>query len=106
MLAIVATALPSAALILSTDATLERGSLALASSRGARGRLQQHVHLSVSEMDAVKAKLRKGLLYNKPLTDEGAALVEELVQDHGSVSPDISWSGKFILCSCHALAVH
>lgn len=57
-------------------------------------------------LDENKAALCKQLLYNKPLTEDGEALLRALVDGGGEapVAGEQWWTGKLILRSCHDLA--
>jgi hypothetical protein len=76
---------------------------ALALSRGPAPRAAVHLSDLQTVKDA-KARLVKGLLYNKRITDEGLALIEELAVRAPPIIAGSWWTGRFVMSSSYLVA--
>ena len=76
---------------------------ALALSRGPAPRAAVHLSDLQTVKDA-KARLVKGLLYNKRITDEGLALIEELAVRPPPLIAGNWWTGRFVMSSSYLVA--
>lgn len=76
---------------------------ALALSRGPAPRAAVHLSDLQTVKDA-KARLVKGLLYNKRITDEGLALIEELAVRPPPIIAGNWWTGRFVMSSSYLVA--
>lgn len=76
---------------------------ALALSRGPAPRAAVHLSDQQTVKDA-KARLVKGLLYNKRITDEGLALIEELAVRPPPIIAGNWWTGRFVMSSSYLVA--
>lgn len=76
---------------------------ALALSRGPAPRAAVHLSDLQTVKDA-KARLVKGLLYNKRITDEGLALIEELAVRPPPIIAGSWWTGRFVMSSSYLVA--
>ena len=75
---------------------------ALALSRGPAPRAAVHLSDLQTVKDA-KARLVKGLLYNKRITDEGLALIQELAV-RAPIIAGSWWTGRFVMSSSYLVA--
>ena len=78
-------------------------SLAPYCSRGPVPRAAVHLSDLQTVKDA-KARLVKGLLYNKRITDEGLALIEELAVRPPPLIAGNWWTGRFVMSSSYLVA--
>ena len=72
-------------------------------SRGPAPRAAVHLSDLQTVKDA-KARLVKGLLYNKRITDEGLALIEELAVRAPPIIAGSWWTGRFVMSSSYLVA--
>jgi hypothetical protein len=82
------------------------GALALSRGPAPRGPAPRAaVHLSdLQTVKDAKARLVKGLLYNKRITDEGLALIEELAVRAPPIIAGSWWTGRFVMSSSYLVA--